>query len=601
MTTVPRRMFSLLTPSERRQAYVLSLGLLGIAIIQVASIASVMPFMAVVGDPAIIQRSAPLRWTYAALGFQDDRAFLVFLGALILVVLVASNAFSAFMEWRVLRFTWMRGHTLSLRLLEKYVGQPYVFFLEQNSANLSKNILTEVSQVITGVLLPLMQIFARSLVVLLIAVTLLIVDPLLAVLSAVVLGGAYLLIYSRFRRKLGEIGREKVIADRARYTAAAEVFGGIKELKLLGRESEYLGRFGGPSSLYAQHQATRQAVGKIPRYALEVVAFGGLLAIVLVLLASREGLGEILPLFALFAFAGYRLMPALQNIFSDVTIIRFHAAALDVLYQDLGPYDPGEGEPVSDDGPPLRLNRELALRDVTFTYPNAPTAALNGVNVEIPMNATVGIVGSTGSGKTTAVDLILGLLEPTQGSLILDGEPITAVTRSRWQRNVGYVPQHIFLCDDSIAANIAFGIAPERVSMNAVEQAARIAQLHDFVQELSAGYDTVVGERGVRLSGGQRQRIGIARALYHRPDVVVLDEATSALDGLTEAEVMEAIARMKGQKTIVIVAHRLSTVRACDTIYVFERGQVVAHGPFDELMRTNAHFGKMARSAAVNS
>jgi ABC-type multidrug transport system fused ATPase/permease subunit len=279
--------------------------------------------------------------------------------------------------------------------------------------------------------------------------------------------------------------------------------------------------------------------------------------------------------------------------YTHLTQLRFAGPALDSLHRDLVSLAP---QPVqAPAAAPLPLARAITLEGITYAYPKAPRAAVQGLALEIPAFTTVGLVGATGSGKTTTVDIILGLLEPQAGQLRVDGAPITAENRRAWQRSLGYVPQQIFLADDTVAANIAFGIPKNQIDREAVERAARIANLHDFVTlEMPQGYSTVVGERGIRLSGGQRQRIGIARALYHRPQVLILDEATSALDNLTEQAVMEAVHALGHEITIILIAHRLSTVRDCDHIYLLEKGQLTAQGTYDELVAGNKRFRRMA-------
>jgi ATP-binding cassette, subfamily B, bacterial PglK len=293
--------------------------------------------------------------------------------------------------------------------------------------------------------------------------------------------------------------------------------------------------------------------------------------------------------------AGMKLFPALQAIYNNLASIRYSTEALEKLHHSVMSLS----DPVPQDlsAPPLKLTKSLELRDLRFRYPGAEVNSLDGLSLTIPAFSTIGIVGGTGAGKTTVIDLILGLLRPDGGEIRVDGQVITDDRVRAWQKSLGYVPQAIYLSDDTVAANIAFGVAPEHIDRDAVERAARIANLHDFVTtDLPQAYDTLVGERGVRLSGGQRQRIGIARALYHNPDVLILDEATSALDNLTEKAVMEAVHNLGHAKTVIMIAHRLSTVQECDTIFLLERGKLEAQGPYDQLIAENASFRKLAKA-----
>jgi ABC-type multidrug transport system fused ATPase/permease subunit len=425
-----------------------------------------------------------------------------------------------------------------------------------------------------------------------------VVDPLLALVVFLVLGSAYGIVYAIVRRRLAVTGRKSIEAATQRYRLASDALHGIKEIKLLGIERQFCERYSGPSQQAARYEALGQAIANLPRYVLETVAFGGILLIVLYLLASKGGVGEALPLIALYALAGYRLMPALQQIFSALTQIRFNRFALDKLYDDMRSSAVGGEQPANpQDTRAVPLGDRIELRGAGFSYPGADRSVISNLNLAIRANTTVGLAGQTGAGKTTIVDIILGLLPLTHGELIVDGVGIGYANVRQWRRNLGYVPQAIYLSDDTVASNIAFGLPPDQIDLVAVERAARAADIHDFVAgSLPSGYYTLVGERGVRLSGGQRQRIAIARALYRDPPVLVLDEATSALDGITEGVVMEAIQRFSGRKTIIVIAHRVTTLRTCDVIYLFDRGRVTAAGSYQDLLASNVHFRAMANA-----
>ena len=372
----------------------------------------------------------------------------------------------------------------------------------------------------------------------------------------------------------------------------SEAFGAAKEVKVGGLEQACIRRFVGPAQIYAKHHATAQVVSLLPRFALEAIAFGGMLLVMLYLMAQTSSFASALPIVALYAFAGYRLMPALQQIYQSITQLRYSTLALNVLHEDLvnlQPACPSHNQEV------LSLKQAITLNDIHYSYPNSPHATLKGLCLSIPAGTIVGLVGTTGSGKTTTVDLILGLLEAQRGTLEIDGQIITEHNRRAWQRSIGYVPQQIYLADDTVEANIAFGVEARDIDPQAVECAAKIAGLHEFViNELPGQYKALVGERGVRLSGGQRQRIGIARALYHKPQVLILDEATSALDNLTEKAVMESIHSLRHDMTIIMIAHRLSTVKECDIIFLLVKGRLKAHGRFDDLAKRDEQFRSMA-------
>ena len=359
-------------------------------------------------------------------------------------------------------------------------------------------------------------------------------------------------------------------------------------------ERAALGSFDAAALRFSRTQYISATLGMLPRFVLEVIAFGGILLLVLVLMHRGEGLATVLPVVSVYAFAGYRLMPALQMIYDSATMLRFAAPAIHRLFKSMQEIAV-EVKPVQSHAEKIVPRQSIGFKQVTYSYPGADRPALKGLSLSISVPSTVGVVGKSGSGKTTAVDVILGLLQPQIGSLQVDNVDITPDVLPAWQGSLGYVPQQIFLADDSVAANIAFGRLEGDIDRAAVERAARAANLHDFiVEELPEGYDTSVGERGIRLSGGQRQRIGIARALYHEPQVLVLDEATSALDNLTEEAVMEAVRNLGGKTTVILIAHRLTTVRDCDHIFILDRGRLVGEGTFEELSRTHPQFRALA-------
>jgi ABC-type multidrug transport system fused ATPase/permease subunit len=377
-----------------------------------------------------------------------------------------------------------------------------------------------------------------------------------------------------------------------RYQTINEALGAIKELKVLGREQLFIDKYRDNAQLYARSETLCQLSPSIAKYVIEVVAFGSMLLIALYLIATHEGISEFMPLLALYALSGYRLMPAMQQVFSGYTLFKYHQSALEVLCKEM--QLPCAQNALNAE--PLSFADAFILDNISYRYPDSEKWALNNITMSIKQHSTIGIVGASGAGKTTLIDIILGLLIP-QGKLMVDGVAINDNNVRAWQRNIGYVPQSIFLLDGTIASNIALGISENAVDMDAVIKASKLANLHDFItNELPQGYNTKIGERGVRLSGGQRQRIGIARALYHEPELLIFDEATSALDGITEKVIMEAIHSLANRKTIILIAHRLNTVKDCDTIYIFDRGNIIGNGSYDQLMTTNRVFQHLANA-----
>jgi ABC-type multidrug transport system fused ATPase/permease subunit len=589
-----KKLLDLLNPHERKRAGLLLGMILVMALLDMLGVASIMPFMAVLANPELVETNAILNVAYTAarnFGIDTPQQFLFALGIFVFVLLVGSLAFKALTTYVQLRFTLMREYSIGKRLVEGYLHQSYSWFLNRHSADLGKTILSEVGAV-TGIGVAIMNLIAHSAVAIALLTLLIVMDPRLALIVGLTLAAAYGLIFKTTSGLLSRMGTERVKANQERFTAVSEAFGAVKEVKVGGLEHSYIQRFAGPAQTYARHQASAQVISQLPRFALEAIAFGGMLLVMLYLMAQSGSFASALPIIALYAFAGYRLMPALQQIYGALTQLRFAGPALEALHKDLMSLKPASANAQQ---PAMPLFQAITLNNIVYRYPNAAMPALKGISLTIPAKSTVGLVGATGSGKTTTVDLILGLLDAQEGILAIDGQPITDHNKRAWQRAIGYVPQQIYLADDTVAANIAFGIEPEQIDQGAVEKAAKIANLHEFVtSDLPQGYAATVGERGVRLSGGQRQRIGIARALYHNPQVLILDEATSALDNLTEQAVMEAVHNLGHEITIILIAHRLSTVRQCDQIYLLQRGEVKASGTYDQLVASSQQFAALA-------
>ncbi|AUB79096.1 ABC transporter ATP-binding protein [Spiribacter roseus] len=574
-----RKALALLSPKEKRRGGLVLGMVVVMAILETAGVASVMPFLSVLGNPEVVKANPVLSTAYEVMGFTSVDAFILALGMAAFGLILFSAFFRSLTHYAMNRFIEMRRHSIGKRLLETYLRQPYAFFLDRHSGDMAKNILSEVDQLVQQVFRPGMQMVAYSVVILALVILLIVVDPWLALGVAIVIGGMYTLIFGAVRGVLGRVGYDRARANQERFTAASEALGGIKDIKLLGREHAYLYRFEGPSSRQARHQATNQTLGEIPKFVIEAVGFGGVIALTLVLLASKGGtdsnaLGDILPILGLYAFVGYRMLPAAQRIYTGMAKLRFGAGAVDNAYNDLH-QRAALAELYKRAPQPLEPKQKIALQNIHYTYPNAERPALQGIDLEISVGTSVGIIGTSGAGKTTLVDVLLGLLRPSEGAIVVDGQPITDHNLRAWQQALGYVPQDIFLTDSTVAENIALGVPPEQIDHDRVERCVRMAQVHEFiVNDMPQGYSTVVGERGVRLSGGQRQRIGIARALYHDPPVLVLDEATSALDKETEAAVMDAVKALADLKTIVVIAHRLSTVSESNRIVTLARGSV---------------------------
>ena len=598
MIQVFRKLWWLLDPKARLRAAGVLAVFLVVAIFEVVGVASIMPFIAVLANPDLVETNRYLSTVFDVLGFSSRDSFVLFLGFAFFAALAISLVAQAVGVWASTRFSINRSYEWSTQMMAGYLRQPYDWFLSRNSSSLSTNVLAEVDKAATKVLLSALRMIAQIFVLFALISFLLFVDPIVTLLVAVGFGSLYGFLTAFFRSRINQLGIERYEANHTRYKLVNETAGGLKELKVGGLEDTAVRRFRAAAKVMARRLISIQLISELPPLAMQGVFFGGMLLVLLYLVANAGGFQQAAPVAAIFGFAGYRLLPAFRNIYGLIANIRSGAASLDAVFrefQEFASANSATGAPATSGQSRRSLRKSLILRDVVYAYPGAAQSALSGVTIEVPARTIVGLVGSTGSGKTTTVDIMLGLLRPQQGGLFVDGAELGDIDIPSWQRTMGYVPQAIFLADDTIAANIAFGVAPDDIDMMAVERAAQVANLDHYIREkLAHGYQTHVGERGVRLSGGQRQRIGIARALYHDPDILILDEATSALDNLTEQVVMEAIQNLGRQKTVVVIAHRLSTVRNCDRIYILEEGRVSGQGSYEELLESNSHFRKMA-------
>ncbi len=600
--TTLKKAWALLDARERRNA----LRVLAVAAVSAfattAMVGSVMPFLSVLSEPSRIQDVPQLAWAYERFGFASPYGFLVALGMGALVVIVLAIAIQVLKVYAVARFAMMRVHSISHRLLARYLGQPYEYFLDHHSGEMGTRVLAEAQEVVHQFLKPMAELITATLTVAALVGFLFWVEPLVSLAAFGIFGGVYGATYALSRMQLLRLGQARAAANAERYRIATEALGGVKDIKLLGRERAYVDRFQGPSQRMADAQTRAEVLSHVPSHVIQGIAFGGVVVLCLALLepgalADGTGLGTILPVLGVFAFAGQRMMPELGKLYGSAARIQAGKAAVDIVHADLVGQPAALPRHMPD---ALGLREALQLDGVSYRYPKADHAGLTDIALTIRAGEKIGVVGGTGAGKTTLADIILGLLRPHSGRLIADGTTVLDTNLRAWQQSVGYVPQDIFLTDASVAENIALGIAQDEIDAARVTRAARIASIDRFIrEELPEGYDTKVGERGVRLSGGQRQRIGIARALYHDADLIVFDEATSALDNLTEQEVMEAIDALPGDKTVVMIAHRLSTVKRCERIVVMEAGRIVGCDGWEALMQSNPSFQKIAKLSEV--
>lgn len=574
MLTLYKKIWLLLDNHEKKRTILLVLLMIVMAFFEVLGVGSIMPFLSVLANPESIITNKYLNAVYNYLDFEDKNSFLIFLGFFALFVLLLGATVRSITSYARFRFANLRRHSLGQKLFKKYLHQPYSFFLSRNSSEVSKVILSETDLAVGQAILPSLNLLTYIILTIALIGFLVAVDPMIAFILGGILGGFYALMYLTVRKYLSKIGKRRNEANGYRFKITSETIGGIKDLKVLGYEKKYLDSFNKPSYEFSHYQSITSTLVEVPQFLVEVVVFGTLLIMAMYLLTSDGKQADtFLPILGLYAMGVLKLKPAVNIIYKSLATMKFGTAAIDNITEDLK--DSDQTIEIKNNHKRLTMKEGFKLKKIAFSYPNTSTPVLKNINIDIKVNTTVGIIGTTGAGKSTLVDMILGLLQPTSGEIRVDSQQLNKDNIRQWQNNIGYVPQSIFLADDTIASNIAFGIEKGNIDMIQVEKVAKMAQVHEFVRKQEDSYNTIIGERGVRLSGGQRQRLGIARALYHNPELLVLDEATSALDNQTEAKVMKAIDNMSGSKTIIMIAHRLSTVERCDNIIKLESGKII--------------------------
>lgn len=577
-TELLRKAYFLARPYGRKKLFIVFLWVLAQGIVQVIGVTSIFPFLAVAADQDRIRESQFGKWVLPLLPPMDNHRLLVVAGLLAITLLFLSNAINLMSEVARNHYGHQFGHWLRIRLLRKIASQPYTFFLHQNSSVLLKKIASDVISYVQGVLLPLLDTIARLLTAVLLLLLVCLVNPIIAMSAALGLGAFYLVTFLYLNRKMRAVSAGLNDSNHGIWHEASQLLSGIKPIKIHQAEELFINRFSVYSGEQAHLMTWLPLFSNGPRYLIEPLAFGGLVAIILVLAIQGRGFAELLPILGVIALASYRLIPTLQLLYGQAAQVKTMAHHLDEIYEE---FVKTEKRTTNDceinlKPFPLHWSHYITLENLAFTYPASNKPILEDVSLKILKNSSVGFVGRTGCGKSTLLDLILGLHHPTSGRILVDGKELTMDQLPSWMAGIGYVPQDIFLLDDTVEANIALGIPLHEIDRERIKEVCEISQIQNLIEfDLSDGLQTMVGERGVRLSGGQRQRIGLARALYNRPQLLVLDEATSALDQSTEADLVKALDSIRGSLTVLIVAHRPETIQNCDMIHVIDSGRVL--------------------------
>ena len=571
--------------------------ILGGGVIETSVVGLIAPFVAILNTPEIVLNQKTLRVIYDQVGATSPRQFLLWSTFGLAALYCFKSVYLAVLAYIQISFFNRKQVDISQRLLKAYLDSPYTFHLQHNSADLIRNTTGEVGQVFANIITPSLLLLAEVIVLIFITLVLITFEPISSAIAALSLFLATFIFNKLIRKQVNKQGLVRQQRAGKLLQCVTQSLGGIKETKVLGREDFFVEAYKKENQALNQSFLVLSLVNQLPPLFIEAIVMVTLLLIVAFTIIQDKEISIVLQTISLFAIAALRLMPSIKRILAAVTTIRYYKYSVDVVYQDLVDIEIERNKlhsSISQQLIPMQFETNIQLQNIDYQYPNSKERSLKNVSLTVPKGHTVGFVGSSGAGKTTIVDIILGLLIPSQGQVVVDGKNIQT-NLINWQQHIGYIPQSIHLSDDTIRNNIAFGIPDEQIIEEQVWTALEAAQLKEMVCNSPEQLDTVVGERGIRLSGGQRQRIGIARALYHNPDVLVMDEATAALDNTTEQEFIQALETLSGKKTIIMIAHRLTTVKNCDRLYLMQQGEIICSGTYNDLLLQSIEFRSLAQ------
>lgn len=579
MKNTLKNILQLFNKREKKKLLILFILMVFAALFETIGIGLIVPFVGIATNPGMIQEQAILSYIYELFMFRSTTGFVIFSVVFLLSIFILKNLYLLVFNYVQYRVILNQQVKLSRELFKEYLTKPYTFHLQRNTSNLLRNVNEEVPKVFQGIILSGFQLLTEGLVITFILILLLLTSPVATITASVLLGVSVLLFFKVFRKKVSHLGKEQQKVSGAIIKWVNQGLGASKEVKVSGKENFFINAYTKQSLIKAINSRYMKMLELVPRLFIETLLVSIVLITMLIIIFQGTDTTQLVSTMALFAMAAFRLMPSINRVVALITTIRYSQPALDVIYEDLFI----NKEQISNTNHlkgvysikgKKTFNKAIQLDKVSFRYPNQTEYSVKEVSLSIPIGQSVAFIGQSGAGKTTVVDIILGLLKPEQGDVLVDGENLYDQL-SLWQQKIGYIPQSIFLSDDTIRGNVAFGIDGKKIDDNEVWRALEQAQLKDFVEALPNKLEATVGERGVRLSGGQRQRIGIARSLYHNPEILFMDEATSALDNDTEKDIMKAIDDLKGEKTLIIIAHRLSTIENCDIVYKMNKSRLV--------------------------
>ncbi len=595
MREIIHKLFFILPKGDPIKVFMLFGLMLIAAALEVIGIGMIPAFVSIVASPERVLELEIIQPLLNSLEIESSRDLLLWGSGVLVGVFVLKSAYILLFNYIQARFIYNRRYTISHRMMSNYMKAPYTFHLQRNTAELLRNITQEVTILINDVLRKILSISKEGVMALSILLLLFVAEPLITLMVIFFAGfGAGTFLYFT-RKKVKEYGEQEQVHRREMIKAVNQGLGGLKDARVLNREAEFIEKFSTEARRSTRLLTYISYIKKVPQPLIETIAVMGMMLIASILVWQGRPMSTIIPILTLFGMAIVRLMPAVRTITSDYTYLMYNLVSINPIYNDLRELDDNSKKFIEDrkKTTPLIFKGVIDINNISFTYPNSNEITLKNISLQISRGSAIGLIGESGAGKSTIVDLILGLMEPSSGEIMVDGINIHK-NLSAWQQKIGYIPQSIYLADETLKSNVAFGLPEEEIDEDKVIKALKMAQLESLVDQLPDGLNTLLGEHGTRLSGGQRQRVGIARALYHDPDVLVMDEATSALDNLTEKEISKSIDSLKGDRTIIMIAHRLSTVKNCDILYLMKEGVIFESGTYDELVKNNQEFKKMA-------
>ncbi len=587
-----KKLYRLFTRREKIKSLGLLFLMIANALMEMVGIGAIPAFILVVASPEKVMAHPVTGPITQWFGIETGRELLVVGSIGLIVFFVAKGLLSSLIHYIKIRFVQHKFMQLSHQLFSMYMLAPYSFYLSRNSAELLRNVNSETQIIIQNVFVPLLSIALSGITMFFILGLLLTVEPLFSLIAVGGLGGLSWAFMRLIKKKTAKYGQDEVAQRNISNKVVLQGLAGLKDVRVLGRELSFLNQYAESIRRKAKAQFFRSFIQSLQRPVFEAITVAGVLGLALILTMRDESIESIIAVLGLFAAATYRLMPIFRDLMIDITTLRYSIYSIDPVYDDLVRLKNKTEKPSEQKDPAFSFKKEITLEDVSYVYPNSSEQAIRDISIRIPRGSAIALVGKSGAGKTTLVDALLGLLRIQQGTIRVDENDIYADTRA-WQRNIGYIPQFIYLTDDTLLRNVALGLEDHEIDMEKFRQATEAAQLSELVESLPDKEHTMLGERGIRLSGGQRQRVGIARALYHNPELLIMDEGTSALDSITEKYIIDSIERLKGERTVVLIAHRLTTVKNCDVIYFMENGRITDQGTYDELYRTNESFRGM--------